>query len=510
MDEQKLLPHQNNLVNMIQTREEKLNIQFDSKTKMLSSVGILGEPHGYGRMHALIKVIEEDKMKWDISQSYTKKISYSYMGYNRTQITRTLDYTKLNCTLLLCGLSVMYQWEYALKFSSLKWRSILNQKTASRVDPNNYNIILCSPNMYNHFIKRFEYKFTFKRFIILNPLYINIRDMKDVMAGFYWFVSAYPIFLLKTYKTSSQFLNRFFPSYLHETLMILIVKNENSFLPSLSKVTNKNYICFNPSQYSLHQLRSVTMINYIKERQIEKVIDELKCNVTTNFIQHIMKKLEMEKKICNAQDIKDSITGLIRKLTTRFKDGKIEQKTCSICYEDYKKPMMVTCCYNIYCSHCLLWWLSTKRNCPLCRTYLNLSMLLYRTDNKENIPKTIKIIKKEYMVKILKKYKNKKCIIFISIKSLLSTVSDFLTYHKIPYVLLQGSKSKREKNIKSYRKGPVNVIILMDVYNFIGLNLKETRHIINYIGMHNESACCALSCVQNIENKSPTTIHHLI
>ena len=157
MNERKLISHQNILVNMIQKREEKSNITFGSQTKMLSSVGIIGEPHGYGRMHSLIKVIVEDKMKWDMSTNYTKKISYSYMGYNRTEITRTLDYTKLNCNLVLCGLSVMYQWEEALKNTSLRWRSVLNKKIAAITNPNHYDVILCSPNMYNNFIKRFKH-----------------------------------------------------------------------------------------------------------------------------------------------------------------------------------------------------------------------------------------------------------------------------------------------------------------------------------------------------------------
>ena len=37
------------------------------------------------------------------------------MGFNRTQIIKTIDYTRFNCNILLCGLSLMYQWEQELK-----------------------------------------------------------------------------------------------------------------------------------------------------------------------------------------------------------------------------------------------------------------------------------------------------------------------------------------------------------------------------------------------------------
>ena len=108
MKERKLRPHQKNLVKMLQKREQLLQLQFaDNQTKMLSSVGILGDPHGYGRIESIITLIKEDKMNWDITKPYIKKISYNYMGFNRTQITQTLDYTRFNCSIILCGLSII-------------------------------------------------------------------------------------------------------------------------------------------------------------------------------------------------------------------------------------------------------------------------------------------------------------------------------------------------------------------------------------------------------------------
>ena len=86
MNEQKLSPHQISLIKMLQKREDRNDIQFDNETKMTSSVGIIGNPNGYNRMQTIINLIKEDKMSWDDSHPYIKKISNNYMGFNRTQI----------------------------------------------------------------------------------------------------------------------------------------------------------------------------------------------------------------------------------------------------------------------------------------------------------------------------------------------------------------------------------------------------------------------------------------
>lgn len=509
MNEQKLLPHQKSLIKMLQKREERNDIQFDNETKMTSSVGIIGNQHGYNRMQTIVNLIKEDKIRWDVSQPYIKKISYNYMGFNRTQIIKTIDYTRFNCNILLCGLSLMYQWEQELKKNNITFTTICTRKEAVTTNPQLYDVIICSPTMYNCFVKRFEFKFAFKRFFMDNPLYIDIRNMRDLMAGFYWFITSFPIYLLKTYKSSSQFLNRFFPSYLSETLNVLIVQNSPTELPPFRKVSNKNYICLNPSKTGLNLLKTTKVINLLKQDKIQQVLDELQCNHTSDLISYITEEFKNEIKNTPSEDAKRSCQIYYNKFKSRFKEGKITQDTCSICQDTFTQPMIVRCCYNIFCSKCLLNWLVKKRNCPLCRTHIEDKFMLYKSTINSCI-KNKTPTKKQYLYSIINQFKNEKIIVFSSIKSFISIIEHTLSFNNISYVTLNGSKTKRDKSLRMYKDKKINVLVLTNVHNFIGVNLEETKHIINYVGINNNSKCCALKCVQHMNNKHFITIHHLI
>ena len=51
----------------------------------------------------------------------------------------------------------------------------------------------------------------------------------------------------------------------------------------------------------------------------------------------------------------------------------INQKTCSICLEEYKKndQVFVSKCNHIFHKNCITSWLNNNRTCPLCREILS-------------------------------------------------------------------------------------------------------------------------------------------
>ncbi len=54
---------------------------------------------------------------------------------------------------------------------------------------------------------------------------------------------------------------------------------------------------------------------------------------------------------------------------------------CNICFDKIQNPVMELSCHNIFCTKCLLTWLSNKQTCPLCRVNVDISKLIYITGN---------------------------------------------------------------------------------------------------------------------------------
>jgi hypothetical protein len=48
------------------------------------------------------------------------------------------------------------------------------------------------------------------------------------------------------------------------------------------------------------------------------------------------------------------------------KPVKTTERTCCICYDDWKNPSVLTTCGHVYCNECITSWLKTKKTCPTC------------------------------------------------------------------------------------------------------------------------------------------------
>ena len=80
--------------------------------------------------------------------------------------------------------------------------------------------------------------------------------------------------------------------------------------------------------------------------------------------------------------------------------------SCNICMEPITNPVLEPNCQNVFCGSCILKWLKTKENCPLCRKDVKANELIIEgsTDNLSCKDNNTKILTKENILSLYVKY----------------------------------------------------------------------------------------------------------
>lgn len=189
---------------------------------------------------------------------------------------------------------------------------------------------------------------------------------------------------------------------------------------------------------------------------------------------------------------------------------------CCICQDSIKKPILVACCQNIFCSTCILEWLKSKSSCPLCRTDICAKSLILLNNKNDDEKKDIVIIEKkdgktkqDTIIDILKSKPNGKFIIFSSYDESFKIVGSLLSEHCINFTDVKGDIRSRERKISLYKDGGCNILLLNSTYNGAGINLQATTDIILYHEMNNNIEKQVIGRANRIGRTSTLTVHRL-
>ena len=181
-------------------------------------------------------------------------------------------------------------------------------------------------------------------------------------------------------------------------------------------------------------------------------------------------------------------------------DEMIEEKLnepCMICFGNLD-TVMITTCNHMYCGICVneLFKSSTTIKCPMCRTPLtrqevnsmvdqNLNLISgddmkkkMETKEEENINIKSGGTKITAIIDYINKNKDSKIIIFALEKQTLDLMNDILLESKIKYVNLKGNAYVVSKQLKRFKSGEYQVILLSADRANSGTNLIEASHII--------------------------------
>ncbi len=539
-----LYPHQLSGIYMMEKREaiQKTTIENSSDRKIVlrTNIGIYADITGYGKTAAMIGLIVRDKMKWNTSNQYNHEyVSYAHGG-GRIEQTITRKYYKLNATLILAGPSILKQWSEELSYTDLKFQMLTTRKKIDAIKDhvNDYDALLVSPTMYKYLLQDMG-TYSWKRFVYDEPTHTKVPAMTQIIAGFYWFISATPHHLLYGGGGGRHtFLGSIFGYYMDTHIFNhLIVKNDDSFVKESYQIPETNHItyeCYQPIYNMVQGIITDDISNMISAGNIDGAVRALGGNKTSNIMELVKSRLEedleeaelkirrysnrgtgFESHVTDWTQKKTTIENKLRQLDDRFKDAL--DQDCCICRDKLEKPIMLTCCQNIYCGQCILSWMnsrSSRNTCPMCRAPITKDTMIHieteesQTTVQEEVPE--KLSKPDTIYEIIKKKDTGKFIIFSEWDETFAPIYRLLDERAIPYAELIGHKTTREKNIESFKKGDIKVLFLNSRSNGAGINLQEATDIIMYHEMDECLSTQIIGRANRIGRKESLIVHHLV
>ena len=481
---------------------------------------------------SIVTLILRDKMEWDLNKFYIKENTNLYCNQMIIRIDQKI-YEKMNCTILLANKNLINQWIDEFKNTNLKVETLCTNKHIDTIKPENCDVIIISPTMYNKFITKYN-NCAWKRFVYDEPGSLKISSMKEIVSNFNWFVTATPLSIVDKHRScKSSYMykivgeNDFYNFFKY--IDVINVKNKDEFVEEsfkMPKTYNNYYMCNQIIYNNIKGIVNNKILEMIEAGDIKSAIKSLGGDKTCNIMELVKRKKqeEMEEiiskikiytirndeiKIVEWKEKQNIINTQIIEIDKRFEC--VLDSNCSICYERLEKPVMEPSCQNIFCGKCILFWFKTNNNCPLCRKKINLSDLIYiekkeydslKKQNKSEKLKT----KEEILEDIISK--DGKFLIFSDWNNTFNTIHNVI--EKYSFSELKGSINKQNKIINDFKEGKIKILFLNSKNNGSGLNLQEVTDIVLYHKMDERSVSQIIGRSNRIGRTIPLNVHHLI
>lgn len=481
----------------------------------------------------------DDNLKWNDNDIYEYENIKTETLFGQIKTYTKNRYKKLNTTLILVPSIILTQWEKELSNTTLKYISIKTKKDIEHINAEEYDVVLVIPSMYNNLIMCY-YEKAWKRFIYDEPGHVRVTSMKQIIAGFYWLITATPESIIINHKNcrTSFMLDMLGGSITHfeNSIKPIIIKNDIDFIKqsfNMPKTNSFYYNCFQPIINNLHTYLDDNIVSLIEAGDIENAIISLGGKSSDDIFSIIRKNKEDElaiiestlnifsirrsdKKIKEWTEKKNKILTELNDINIKFNNRLNEP--CMICYNELISPVLEPKCQNIFCGKCLLYWLKEKLSCPLCRNIIDTQNLVYfdkdnitpYSSNKKNI-KNInrKQTKEETILQIVKNNVNGKYLIFSNYEKTFDLISNILNENNISFLNLKGTLKIKEQIINKYKNEQHSILFLNSLNHGVGLNLQETTDIIIYHDMSTSNIQQLIGRANRIGRTLPLNIHYL-
>lgn len=529
-----LFDHQRTAIFRMEELEEKMEV-ITSTSVISTNIGIFSDEAGYGKTLSLLGLIYRDKFKL----TPDTRIPNNMNGY-----TLMTSFTIVDKTMIVCPLSIILQWENEIKSNtSMDCVVIKNRKQITRVLPPE-QIVIVTTTMYNEFITH-NPTYIWKRLIVDEPDSLKIPSMVTPNYGFIWLVSS--------------------------TIMYRTENRQAKFIKELTRIRNGDYAKFNicnPLAYvqSSVSIPPVNEIEHLIARpimvrnalpyvsgavrdmllagDIEGVMRSLSATKSSTLMEVLEGNLKKKKRLWTFRlnhpgpNLTEEQLKVYRiDITKKLKDIALELKSiseksrevlqsdCPICCDTVSSQSVVTpCCQNIFCGKCLISWLGTNSSCPMCRANMGVNdMIMIDGDRKEEDRKEND--RKENDRKEEDSKENELLSLQEKLHQLISHNRDSgrkwiiaSNYENIVFKLvhllrdfncaeMKGSITRRNKILKKFKEGDIDVIILNSKYSGAGINLYMATDVVLYNRFESDLEYQCIHRGQRIGRTSPLNVH---
>jgi len=514
-----LFMHQKNSIVKMETVEKCRELR-GGNIYVNTNVAILGDKTGSGKTLMMISLLARDRnkilnrsnhdsyLKPTIlleDRKYTRKskrVNINNTFYNRvSEVVETFFYVPIN--VVVVSPSILNQWKDELSKTNLKCLFIHLNKHLEEYNET-YDLIVVTYKRYNEFVSflniLYKTRFIIKRFILDEIYYLP--GMKLLESDFVWVMSA------------NMYINNDFTdvamhhSYIKKILgsinpKEITIKNTDEDIAvsySLPSTVTHNYKCFSRYDGINSRFISSDIRRMIAADDLSSAISMLGGQKTSNDnLQNLIIQKEEENLRRLEAKVKYYIEMNDEKQVEKYKEKHMEasksfealkerismlSKECPVCMEDIVNRVLVECCMNSFCNVCVLQLLKTTCKCPLCRTQLDPSKMIYageeKEEKKEERKEERRLNKQEQLVEIIKNNPQGKYIVFSEFNNTFFNIIETLNKNNIKNEELKGSVERINNILKQFKSGEISVLFLNSRYNGSGINLQECSDIIIY------------------------------
>jgi hypothetical protein len=182
------------------------------------------------------------------------------------------------------------------------------------------------------------------------------------------------------------------------------------------------------------------------------------------------------------QKLQDKRANLLERVTA------LEEKTCSICYDNYTNPILLPCTH-VFCGGCLISWLQrgNSLSCPQCRLAIQSQQLIAIVKEKPTggeaggaAPTVAPIVlsKEDRLIELLNSKPEGKFLIFSRIDSGFWKLEQKLRDNNIQYSEMKGHTSHMMRLLDDFREGRTRVILLNTYYAGSGIDISFATDVV--------------------------------
>ena len=191
----------------------------------------------------------------------------------------------------------------------------------------------------------------------------------------------------------------------------------------------------------------------------------------------------------------------------RFRDAL--QSQCAICHDDMTRPVLLTCCQNLYCAECILSWIHIRGRCPSCRSdNLRVEPINDGAGEATDLPAQRARTKAQILIDIVNEAQGG-VIVYSAHVDGLATAHTALAEAGITVGFIKGMSSTRDKRIAEFTTGQVKVLLLDAQINCAGLDLLSLTDVVLYHDMPADMKTQIIGRGRRINRTTPMTAHCL-
>ncbi len=537
--------HQQNNVNKMEFQEankERIYKTGSRTTKIYTNFGILQDKVGSGKTLTMASLLSRDKEQNKLvtsTHNYPWILdmgSNHYFSYNTEE---ELSFTTIPLNIIVVSSAIHNQWSKELNRTNLRYKKIVKTAdyiTMSKDDFENLDVIVVTYNRYRELTHKFNIVYHTSN-VGIKRLIFDELQLRGVLpmakAEFYWIISA-------TLPNESQdfpdrcISNNAICKLLCGTkLKYVSIKNSEDELRQSyqqAEIEEYKYYCYN-RQFNMYGNRvsneiqrmiaaddiagaitalggtkdTASLIDIIIEKE-EKEITHIKAQISYfNIINDENSKKKMEEYKEKLSFTEKALENLKQKI-----ERDTEEDTCPLCFDDYKEQVLTYCCKSVLCSSCVKRLYQTTQKCPYCRKTLDMKEMVI--SSKSESPKyTENRTKLEIAIELILNKKEGKFILFSEFNNSFDSIKESLIKKDISVAEVKGISESKQKSIKLFKEGKIQVLFLNSRNDGSGIDLPEATDIILYHKMSSPSIeTQVLGRALRLGRTSKLTVHRLL